>query len=82
MDQRSTLAAAYTAGLMKRKRVSDEDRREEASAEAGRAVYGSPVGHGRLDEATLLDVLRGSAGPCDRTFASRIADCLGPERVL
>jgi hypothetical protein len=82
MDQRNTLAAAYAAGLMKRKRVTGGEGREEARAEAGRAVCVSPMGHGRLDEATLLDVLRGSAGPCDRTFASRIAGCLGPERVL
>jgi hypothetical protein len=37
---------------------------------------------GGVDPAMLLEVLRRSAGPCDRVFASRIGHCIGRGSVL
>jgi hypothetical protein len=82
MDQRNTLAAAYAA-TSKARSIARDGGREEASAENANAAHTSPSPvRGAVDPAMLLEVLRRSAGPCDRVFSSRIGHCLGRGSVL
>jgi hypothetical protein len=84
MERCNTLAAAYAARCCAGNRAAGGVEREEARADSRIAPHATPplVVRGGLDEAVLLDVLRRSAGPCDRVFASRIAHCLGTQSVL
>ncbi len=81
MERCNTLAAAYAARCNAGNRIAGV-LREEARAH-GRidARETPPLARAGLDEAALLEVLRRSAGPCDRVFASRLALNLGNERV-
>jgi hypothetical protein len=82
MDQRNTLAAAYAA-TCKAGNPARGGGREEVRAEDANAVRTSPSPvRGGMDPAMLLEVLRRSAGPCDRVFASRIGHCIGRGSVL
>jgi len=83
MDHCNTLAAAYAATSKARKLARDGSGREEARAETTNAGRTSPSPvHEGVDPAVLLEVLRRSAGPCDRVFASRIVHCIGSGSVL
>jgi hypothetical protein len=82
MDHCNTLAAAYAA-TSKARNLARGGGREEARAQDANAVHTSPSPvRGDVDQAMLLEVLRRSAGPCDRVFASRIGHCIGRGSVL
>jgi hypothetical protein len=78
MERCNTLAAVYAARCKTSDRTPGRALREEARA-GGRieAPETDPLTRAGLDEAVLLEVLRRSAGPCDRAFASRLAFSLG-----
>jgi hypothetical protein len=83
MERCNTLAAAYAARCNAGNRIAGGAVREEARADGRIDARGTPpLARAGLDEAALLDVLRRSAGPCDRVFASRLAFSPGNERVL
>jgi hypothetical protein len=82
MENRNTLAAVYAARCKAGNPNAGSTAREEPRAEEKRRAPAAPAARGALDEAVLLDVLRRSAGPCDRIFASRLAFSLGAEGGL
>jgi hypothetical protein len=81
MERCNTLAAAYAARCKAGTRPAGA-MREEGGADGRTDAPETPaVARAGLDEAVLLDVLRRSAGPCDRVFASRLAIVVGSQHV-